>query len=217
MPTSEPRGEALERAKTPGAPDPLASVAAEAAQGNEAAVRRLVEALAPPLLGAVRSVFGGEHPDVPDVLQESILALLAALHSFRGECRLVYFARRIALRTAFAARRRARAAELRSFDEHRTRDVLEPDARSPHDDAVAARRRELLRTLLDDLPEAQAESLGLRVLLGFSMEEVAEATGAPLNTVRSRLRLAKEALIRRIEEDPVLAEELEVGDDRPAS
>jgi RNA polymerase sigma-70 factor (ECF subfamily) len=40
------------------------------------------------------------------------------------------------------------------------------------------------------------------------MQEVADATGAPVNTVRSRLRLAKEALRRRIEEDPALIEVL---------
>ena len=51
----------------------------------------------------------------------------------------------------------------------------------------------------------------LRVVMGFSLAEVAEATGAPINTVRSRVRLSKEALRRRIEEDPALAETLEVG------
>jgi RNA polymerase sigma-70 factor (ECF subfamily) len=43
------------------------------------------------------------------------------------------------------------------------------------------------------------------------MQEVADATGAPVNTVRSRLRLAKEALAKRIDEDPFLAEALEVA------
>ena len=38
------------------------------------------------------------------------------------------------------------------------------------------------------------------------MQEVADATGAPVNTVRSRLRLAKEALRHRIEKDPAFAE-----------
>ena len=46
-------------------------------------------------------------------------------------------------------------------------------------------------------------------MIGWSLAEMAEATGAPLNTVRSRLRLGKEALRRRIEGDPALAEELE--------
>jgi RNA polymerase sigma-70 factor (ECF subfamily) len=73
--------------------------------------------------------------------------------------------------------------------------------------------------LLDELPEPQAEALVLRVAWGLSMQEVADATGAPLNTVRSRLRLAKEALARRLEDDPDLREELEVAGEpnRPAS
>ena len=88
-----------------------------------------------------------------------------------------------------------------------------PRSRSPlaGDDPEAPRRRALLRALLDELPEAQAETLVLRIMLGFSMAETAEATSVPLNTVRSRLRLAKEALRSRIEQDPCLAEMLEVG------
>ncbi len=43
------------------------------------------------------------------------------------------------------------------------------------------------------------------------VQEVADATGVPVNTVRSRMRLAKEALRRRIEADPDLLEMLEVA------
>jgi RNA polymerase sigma-70 factor (ECF subfamily) len=68
-----------------------------------------------------------------------------------------------------------------------------------------------LRDLLTDLPEEQADALALRVMLGWSLEDVAQATGAPLNTVRSRVRLAKEALRRRVDADPSLADQLEVS------
>ncbi len=64
----------------------------------------------------------------------------------------------------------------------------------------------LLRALLDELPVVQAETFALRVALGYSMQEVADATSAPVNTVRSRLRLAKEALRHRIEQDATLTE-----------
>jgi len=67
-----------------------------------------------------------------------------------------------------------------------------------------------VRGLIQTLPEEQAETLALRVVLGFSLEEVAEATGVPLNTVRSRVRLAKTALKKRIEADPKLLAALEV-------
>jgi DNA-directed RNA polymerase specialized sigma24 family protein len=46
----------------------------------------------------------------------------------------------------------------------------------------------------------------MRVVLGRSIEEIAQETDAPVNTVRSRLRLAKEALRLRIETDPSLGE-----------
>lgn len=48
-------------------------------------------------------------------------------------------------------------------------------------------------------------------MLGYSLDEIAEASGTPLNTIRSRLRLAKQALRRKIEADPSLLEELGVG------
>ena len=50
----------------------------------------------------------------------------------------------------------------------------------------------------------------MRVMLGWSREEIAEYTKAPVNTVRSRMRLAKEALKRRIEADPARLAALEV-------
>jgi RNA polymerase sigma-70 factor (ECF subfamily) len=42
------------------------------------------------------------------------------------------------------------------------------------------------------------------------LEEISAASGAPINTVRSRMRLAKEALRKRIEADPALRDLLEV-------
>ena len=73
-------------------------------------------------------------------------------------------------------------------------------------DAESTPSARLLRELLEDLPEEQAEALTLRVVMGWSLEEVARASGAPVNTVRSRVRLAKEALRARIEARPALAE-----------
>jgi RNA polymerase sigma-70 factor (ECF subfamily) len=77
--------------------------------------------------------------------------------------------------------------------------------------AAAEQRKAMLRRLLEELPENQAETLALRVVLGYSLADVSAATGAPINTVRSRLRLAKEALRRRIEADPEAVVLAEVG------
>jgi len=187
---------------------PAIQLARAAAAGDVQATAKLLKELGPAVARTVRAVMGG-HTDAEDAVQQSLIALVHALPSFRGECEPAGYACRIAVRTAVAARKRARARDLRNanIDDH----SVEADSqRSPQAVAASARRTELVRELLEQIPEEQAECLALRVVLGWSLEEVAAATGAPVNTIRSRVRLAKEALRRRIEADPRLAEELEV-------
>jgi RNA polymerase sigma factor (sigma-70 family) len=191
-----PRGEALDLARA-------------AAGGDVHATRRLLELVAPRVLGAARAVMGAAHPDLQDAAQLAFIGFIQALPSFRGECDPGQFAARIAVRTAGAVKRRSRAQSL-GRDASVDLDAIEAAAV----DVASARRRAIVRGLLDELPEEQAEALALRVALGWSLKEIAEATSTPLNTVRSRLRLAKEALRRRLDEDPVLAEELEARRER---
>ncbi|HMI92524.1 MAG TPA: sigma factor-like helix-turn-helix DNA-binding protein [Polyangiales bacterium] len=75
-------------------------------------------------------------------------------------------------------------------------------SRRPDEQHMVQRRQASLHALLDTLPEVQGETLALRVVLGLSLLETAEATGVPVNTVRSRVRLAREALRARIEAEP---------------
>jgi RNA polymerase sigma-70 factor (ECF subfamily) len=89
-------------------------------------------------------------------------------------------------------------------------DVDDLEAPPSEDVGAASRRREAIRELVDRLPEEQGEVLVLRIMLGWALKEIADTTGAPLNTVRSRLRLAKEAVRKRIADDPVLAEGLDL-------
>ncbi|HJL18439.1 MAG TPA: RNA polymerase sigma factor [Sandaracinaceae bacterium LLY-WYZ-13_1] len=183
--------------------DPLAPLCEAAANGDRAALGRLLRALGPQVLRVARGVLGSNHPDVEDAAQESMVAIASALSSFRGESSVTHFACRIAARRCVTVRRRAKTRRER-------REALATEPPPPPVQAPRVLRREALRELLETLPEEQAESLVLRVVMGFSLGEVAEATGAPINTVRSRLRLSKEALRRRIEADPMLAESLEV-------
>jgi len=177
--------------------------------GDAAATRRLLEALAPPLLGVLRAVLGRSSPDLEDVLQESLLAVLKALQSFRGESSVLHFARTIALRRALQHRRtRARRGPEVALD-----DDLRAAGGSPMDSSLSLRRRETFRQLLGELNEDQAETLAQRALFGFSIEEIAATGGIPVGTVKSRLRLAKAALKQRIEGDPELLELLEMEDD----
>jgi RNA polymerase sigma-70 factor (ECF subfamily) len=192
-------------------PDLLGPLATRASRGERVAMRHLLEAIAPPLLNAVRSVVGNVGVDAEDVTQESLVAIVRAMPAFRAECTVLHYATRIAVRTALAARRRALAGDVRLEQMQRDTATTDLPPPSPAHQLASARRMDLVRSLLDDLPEAQANAFAMRIVLGYSMQEVASATGAPLNTVRSRIRLAKEALRRRIENDPAIAEMLGAG------
>jgi RNA polymerase sigma-70 factor (ECF subfamily) len=189
------------------------ALAREAAAGSGVATGRLLRLLAPRLSGIVRAIMGAGHPDRDDALQLALIAFVQALPAFRGECDPAGYASTIAVRAALAARKRARAHDARQEAES-VRPHVDPcylhGSLSPGDVADAQRRKEILRQLLGALPPEQGEALAMRVVLGWSLEEIATHMNAPVNTVRSRLRLAREAMKRRIEADATLLEALEV-------
>jgi RNA polymerase sigma factor (sigma-70 family) len=181
-----------------------AELAARAAAGDLQAIQEFLAYVWPTLSRVAAGVLGARHPDLDDAIQQSMIALVRALPAFRGECHPAGYATRITLRVALRVRRNVK----RDTTRREALGMLTPldELGSATEDALAVRRRELLRELLEDLPEEQAEALTLRVVMGWSLEEVSRASGAPINTVRSRVRLAKEALRQRIEVLPTLAE-----------
>lgn len=185
--------------------DPLAPLVLGALERDPKSLRRLLDAVGPDVARVVGLVAGREAADLDDICQEALLGLVRALPDFRGDCSVRRFARRVAARTAVTYRRRA-SQKAAHHERWVDREAGTPRAAAP--DSIDARGREALRELLVELPEAQAEALVLRVVLGCSIREIADAAGAPPNTVRSRLRLAKEALRRRIDADPALRDRL---------
>jgi RNA polymerase sigma-70 factor (ECF subfamily) len=206
--TTETEGEATRPAADAATLDAIA-LARQAATGDAAATSRLLKSLASRVVRVVRAVLGGGHPDVDDVAQQALIGFIQALPAFRGDCDPARYATTIAVRTAIGARRRVRLERSRR-DADADADAVACSSMSPGEQIASQRRKELLRELLAELPSEQAEALAMRVVLGWSLEEIAGQSGAPLNTVRSRLRLAKESLRRRIESEPGLAEILEV-------
>lgn len=187
--------------------DALTVLARLAGAGDPAATRQFLSAVWPVIGRMVAGVLGSQHPEVDDVVQQSLIAVCQALPAFRGECHPAGYASRIALHVALRARRNASVRRTRS-EALAQYSLSEPES-APHEELGGERRKRALRDLLTALPEEQADALGLRVLLGWSLDEVARASGVPVNTVRSRVRLAKEALRRKLERDPSLASDLE--------
>jgi RNA polymerase sigma-70 factor (ECF subfamily) len=169
--------------------------------GDPAALRGLLEKLGPSVARVVRAVLGPFDMGLEDAVQEALLAFIHALPNFRRDCSVRRFINRIAARTALSARRRKRAERTRE-----TLSVRRDGTLHPGKEEVEWRRRAFVRKMFDELPDAQADVLALRFLLGYSLEETAEAVGAPVNTVRSRIRLAKEAMREHLARDPSLLE-----------
>src|SRR5262249_57600956 len=85
------------------------AIVAAARAGDPVAVEELLAMLGPSLLRAVRALMGPSHPDLEDVVQDVLIAVVDALPSFRGDCSLLHFAIRIATRRTTTARRRSRS------------------------------------------------------------------------------------------------------------
>jgi RNA polymerase sigma-70 factor (ECF subfamily) len=191
--------------------DPLAALCISARAGDPAAARALLEALAPHVLAIVRMLFGPRDRDLEDRTQEILVAVWRSLESFRFESSVVHFARQIAFKRCYSAIRDRRAARRARTEEHDDLDVLPSDGPSPLDGTLAERRRAQWATLLARLPLNQSEAFVLHVVFGHTVEEIASAHGAPIETTRSRLRLAKSSIREWIATDPSLAD---LGEER---
>lgn len=149
--------------------------------------RRALEAIATECLPRIRNLaryLVRSDVEADDVAQEVMIAILRKLSTWRGEGTLQAWIDRIAVREAFLALRRARRARDRVDAGADLQVVADP---SGPPDAYAERRRAV--AALDQLSDEQRHAIVLHHVLGMSVAEVAEETGAPIETVRSRLRL----------------------------
>lgn len=81
--------------------------------------------------------------------------------------------------------------------------IFQPDEVEPADEEVDARvRDERVRAAMEDLPEEQRQLIRSAFFLGLTHSQIAEQTGLPLGTVKSRIRLAFSRLRRALEADP---------------
>jgi RNA polymerase sigma-70 factor (ECF subfamily) len=191
--------------------DELLHLARAAGNGNPDAAATLVTHLGAPILSVVRRVMGRESAEVDDVAQDAVVALLGGLATFRGECTVTRFAQRIALLNALTARRRMHVrARVWVPAGQSVEDMTDEGLASPLSSAMARRRCEIVRRLLDELPDVISETLALHFILGYTVDEIAATASVSPNTVWSRLRLGKRALRRKLESDERIAAILEV-------
>jgi RNA polymerase sigma-70 factor (ECF subfamily) len=169
------------------------ALARAALVGDAFSVRRFLGAIEPLVRSICRGVMDRHNPDLEDAIQDCLVDIVRALPQFRFESDARHYITKISLRRAIAARQRARARSMRLV----TMNVHDLSIASSDDGTEA--RADLVRDLLDELNEEQANVLRLRLMLGHSMGEIASITGVSLNTVKTRLRLGKIQIRRWLE------------------
>lgn len=132
----------------------------------------------------------GDSALAEDLLQETFVAAWRGAASFEGRAAPRTWLLGIARRQAHNVLRRKGADPLDTPAAHALR---APDG-DPENAALAAAERDSLLAAIARLSPIHREAIALAFAEGLSTHEIAQVVGAPVNTVKSRLRDAKRAL-----------------------
>ncbi len=169
------------RRGTDGLDEPVAA----AVEGDPQAVERLLAAIRPLVVRYCRARVGRQErsfASADDVAQEVCLAVLTALPSYRDQGRpFLAFVYGIAQHKVADAHRAA--ARNRAEPVAEVPDEIEGDV-GPEQRALQGELNERMAQLLRVLPDKQREIVVLRVVVGLSAEETAEAVGSTPGAVR---------------------------------
>jgi RNA polymerase sigma factor (sigma-70 family) len=171
----------------------LAEAVAE--RRDQAAFAELFDYFAPRIKSYLQRL-GMEPVQAEELTQEVMIVLWHKAGLFDpAKSSLATWLFRIARNRRIDAFRRDKSALLDPDDP-----ALQPSQPESADDIVEAEERdERVRKAMLDLPEEQAMLVRQAFFLGRSHSQIAEDTGLPLGTVKSRIRLAFARLRRTLE------------------
>ncbi|MDB5594319.1 MAG: polymerase sigma factor RpoE [Hyphomicrobiales bacterium] len=190
---------------TPLASEHAALVAAVAEKRDREAFTRLFDYFGP-RLNAYLLRLGCDRAAAEEIAQDAMLSLWRKAHLFEPEkSSLATWLYRIARNRRIDVLRRDRV------------DFVDPDDFAldiPDESTIDAERMidqqardDVLRSALSGLPEEQLALVRLAFFESLSHSEIAERTGLPLGTVKSRIRLAFTRLRRALEAGGVVEAE----------
>lgn len=202
-----------QRPASPGSP----SLAVPGALGRaltESEFRAIYEAYFESVWHALRRLRVAEH-DLMDGTQNVFVVVCRKYAEFEGRAQLRTWIYQICRRVASDYRRSApvrREVATDALEITERADALHSAAGGgATSSGERVQRVELARTILDKLPENQREVFILYELEQLSGEEIATQLEVPLGTVRSRLRLAREAFRREVEASVTEGDQRNVG------
>ncbi|MFZ5471017.1 MAG: RNA polymerase sigma factor [Myxococcota bacterium] len=155
--------------------------------------------------------FAGQRQRAEDLLQETWLKVVRGAGEYEPKARFTTWVYTIARNLCVDSARKESYRQADSLDapvggapegEGRLLGESLPDGGGigPERGAYNARVRPLLERALMSLPEEQREVFILREYNGIAFKDIAQVTGVPENTVKSRMRYALEGLRRRLAE-----------------
>jgi len=169
----------------------------QALQGDQEAFTRLVSRYQRQIFNLGYRMLGSAE-DAEDITQEAFLRAYAALPSFQAGRKFSSWILSIASNLCIDILRRRRFAWLSLEDvSFRAASSLE----EPPGAALRRERADQVQQLLGRLPEKYRLVVILRYWYDFSYDEIAEATGLSLNTVKTRLHRARGMLARAMEKE----------------
>jgi len=143
--------------------------------------------------------------DAEDIVQEAALRALKALETTSVERPKAWFLA-IVRNAAITWMARNRPKDVAYAGDAADLDALDPRlgeaAPDPEEALIALEDGERLRLAIVALPAPLRETLVLREVNGLSYRDIAEATGAPIGTVMSRLARARGALAKLLKPEP---------------
>ena len=170
---------------TPSPPDEMDAIVASAVAGDHKATGQLLRLLRPLVVRYCRARVGRlerSFGSADDVAQEVCLAVLRALPSYRDQGRpFLAFVYGIAAHKVADAHRSA--SRNRTEPHAEVPDLMDASA-GPEAFALAGELTGRIKGLMSHLPEKQREILMMRVVVGLSAEETADAVGSTPGAVR---------------------------------
>jgi RNA polymerase sigma factor (sigma-70 family) len=171
------------------------TMVARVAAGDSDALAAIYDQYAPLIHGIARRLVGDEA--AADVCQEVFIALWRQPDRFdsqRGSLRT--FLATIARRRSVDALRQSGRREAREFKASKMVPMVVPNCDEAALAEVAAGR---IRRAMASLPDEQRKAIELAYVQGLTFRQVAEATGTPEGTAKSRLRLGLARLAAAME------------------
>ncbi|MHB9132017.1 MAG: sigma-70 family RNA polymerase sigma factor [Armatimonadota bacterium] len=172
--------------------------------GDDGAFDRLVELCAPRVYNLAFRLLGNTE-DAQDIGQEAFVRVYQAIPRFKGDAAFSTWLYRIVSNACYDAlkrRRRSPVTFTEFADDDNASSPLDMVA-APHtaEDALLQRERQrVVQHAITELPDIFRLVLVLYDLQGLSYQEIAEVTGQPVGTVKSRLNRARNMLREKISE-----------------